>query len=156
MRALRLALIPVVLTAGCGGSTDEPSATKANPTPSRVEITADDFTFEIEPTSVEAGNVQTRLTNIGEQVHQAGYYRLNDGVGYDDFVEQIAADDSLIPRLAEGGRAGVVRVVYPDDSYVRPGDELTPGTYAVICSIADPDTGKNHYELGMIARLEVK
>lgn len=153
----RWLVLLVLLGAGCGAggsaSTDEVS-TEARPT--RLEVVGTDFAFELDRSTVPSGEVSTVLVNEGRQSHQVGYYRLNDGVDYDVFVEKVVKDDSMIPQLAEGGTAGVLRPVAPGDSYVRPADELSPGTYALICSIRDSDSGAMHFELGMIARLEVE
>ena len=140
-------------------SANVPAATREQPPadqPVQLEIVATDFAFALDNSTVPSGEVKTVLVNKGRQPHQVGYYRLDDGVDYETFVQKVVKDDSMIPQLAEGGRAGVLRAVYPGDSYVRPSDELGPGTYALICSIRDVDSGRMHYELGMIERLEVE
>lgn len=147
-------VVPLGLAIGCGGSPEEPAAVEQRP--AGVEIVAGDFSFEVDTESIPAGEVATTLVNRGKEPHQAGFYRLNDGVQYEEFVTEILKDDSQIPQLAEGGGAGVMRPIYPGETYTRPGDDLVPGTYALLCSIRDPKTGKNHYELGMVSRIEVE
>lgn len=150
--------VALLLGAACGGGEAGGNAAPAaaEDEPAQVEIVGVDFGFEVEPEVIPAGDVETTLVNEGKEPHQAGYYRLNDGVEYEEFVKAIIADASQIPQLSEGGRAGVMRPVNPGDTYSRPGDELEPGTYALLCSVRDPKTGKNHYELGMVAKVVVE
>ena len=153
----RFAVLFLLLGAACGNAGGTASnGDFAEERPVRLEIAATDFAFALERSTVSSGEVKTVLVNEGRQPHQVGYYRLDDGVDYETFVKKVVKDDSMIPQLAEGGRAGVLRAVYPGDSYVRPSDELSPGTYALICSIRDTHSGKMHFELGMIERLEVE
>ena len=156
MRSWQVLTLSLLAAAGCGSGTESSERPEKPARPAQLEIVAGDFSFDLEPVIVATGDVETTLINKGEQIHQAAFYRLNDGVEYDEFERSILEDDSLIPQLAEGGRAGVVRVVSPGDTYVRPSDELPAGSYSVICFIKDPETGKNHFELGMIARFEVR
>ena len=152
--SVRMWVLSLIVLGACSTNAEEPPAGMEGP--AKLEVTAVDFGFELDREEIPAGVVQTVLINRGRQGHQAGFYRINDGIEYEEFVREIQKDDSQIPQLAEGGRAGVVRVVNPGDSYTRPGDELEPGTYALLCSIRDGKTGKNHYELGMVARIEIK
>ncbi len=156
--ASRCAVLLLVLGVGCGaaGGSATTGDDSSEARPGRLEILATDFAFVLDRATISSGEVETILVNEGRQPHQVGYYRLNDGVDYETFVKKVLKDDSMIPELAEGGRAGVLRAVYPGDTYTRPSDEVVPGTYALICSIRDADSGRMHHELGMIARLEVR
>lgn len=142
---------------GCGGSGD-PAAPDVGEAvePVKITIVATDFAFSLSPTTLPAGEVSTILVNEGTEPHQAGYYLLNDDVSFEEFVTAITKDDSMIPQLASGGRAGHMRGLSGGESGVRTGDALEAGDYAVLCSIRDPETGKNHYELGMVAELKVR
>jgi hypothetical protein len=50
----------------------------------------------------------------------------------------------------------------PAGAYLDPGGryfetiDLAPGTYALICPVPDPASGKPHHELGMIQALRVR
>lgn len=149
-------VVALIVIPACGGGPSADGESAAAPTTSEVRIVATDFAFEVSPQSFPAGVVETTLVNEGSEPHQAGYYRLNDNVTFGDFVAAITKDDSMIPQLAEGGRWGHMRSLSGGDTGVRPEDDLEPGNYAVMCSIRDPETGKNHYELGMITQLTVK
>lgn len=151
--------LALVATA-CGGAdgSSTPTASVEEGQVTRVEIEAFDFAFKVSPDPVPAGEIETVLTNEGKQPHQAMLYRVNDGVEFDDFKEQVMEDQTVLPQLAEGGKGGVTDAVGDGDSKSAAGDELTPGTYAVICWIRDQSakTSKNHAELGMITRFEVE
>ena len=156
--APRFVVLFLLLSVACGsaGGTAASSGDSPADPPDRLKITASDFGFALDRSTVSSGEVKTVLVNEGRQPHQVAYYRLDDGVDYETFVKKVIKDDSMIPQLAEGGRAGILRAVYPGDSYIRPSDELGPGTYALICSIRDTHSGRTHLELGMIERLEVE
>lgn len=150
----------VVAATACGGAdgSSTPTAATEEAQVTRVEIEAFDFAFKVSPDPVPPGEIETVLTNEGKQPHQAMLYRVNDGVDFDDFKEQVREDQTLLPQLAEGGKGGVTDAVGHGDSKTATGDELTPGTYAVICWIRDQTakTSKNHAELGMITSFEVE
>ncbi|MCA1707662.1 MAG: hypothetical protein LC808_32080 [Actinobacteria bacterium] len=155
-RTIGLIAAVIVFVPACGEGASPVSDTPATSVTTAVKIVATDFAFEISPQAIPAGVVETTLVNEGEEPHQAGYYRLNDGVTFEDFVTAVTKDDSMITQLAETGGAGHLRPLSGGERGVRPGDDLEPGEYAVLCSIRDPETGKNHYELGMSALLTVK
>lgn len=146
----------LILVPACGDGSPQAGDGPEPSTTAQVTIVATDFAFEVSPPSVPAGAVATTLVNEGREPHQAGYYRLKEGVTFEDFVTAITKDDSMIPQLAESGGAGHMRGLSRGETGVRPGDDLEPGDYAVLCSIRDPKTGKNHYELGMTALLTVE
>ena len=155
MWRLRVASLPLLVLAGCGGGS-EPETPDANEAPqTALTITTTEFAFSLEPESVPAGTVTTTLENNGKQSHQALFYLLNEGVSYEDFVAKATKDDTQVPQLASGGRDGVGRGGNPGTS-VEHEDELESGTYAVICFIRDPDSGKSHFELGMVAELKIE
>ena len=143
----------LIAMAGCGNekAPTEPDAASL----SKIEIIATDFAFELSEDEFPAGPLETTLINEGEAAHQAGYYLLNEGVTFEEFMAAVLEDDRAIPQMATGGRAGHVRGLSPGESGVRPGDDLEPGTYAILCSIRDTESGKNHYEIGMAATFEV-
>jgi hypothetical protein len=144
----------LMVMSSCGG--DTPAAPEGGQGEiTDIEVVATDFAFQLSSDSIEAGEVRTTLINEGKQPHQAGYYLLDEGVTYDDFMEEVLKDDSAIPRLSSSP-LGHMRPLSGGERGVRPGDDVGAGTYAVLCSIRDPESGKNHYELGMAAELEVR
>jgi hypothetical protein len=154
LRSLAAGLM-LLMMSSCGGNT--PAAPEAGEGEiTDIEIVATDFAFQLSSASIAAGEVRTTLINEGSEPHQAGYWLLDEGISFDDFMQQVLKDDSAIPQLSSGGRLGHMRPLSGGVRGVRPGDELAAGTYAVMCSIRDPESGKNHYELGMAAELEVR
>jgi len=151
LRTMTAALMLVTMVACGDGSASE----EQDEVVTDLEIVATDFAFQLSSSSVPAGPVGTILINEGKEPHQAGYYLLDEGVTFEDFMEAVLEDDSAIPQLASGGRQGHMRPLAGGEDGMRPAEELEAGSYAVLCSIRDPDTGKNHYELGMAAALEV-
>lgn len=156
MRGWQMLVVPLLLGVACGSAADPTSKAEPVLSKAKVKVVASDFRFEVEPSSVPGGEVETTLVNNGHQAHQVGYYRLGDGVEYDEFVQKITKDEASLPQLADGGRQGVMLGLASGETYVRPSDDLEPGSYALICSIRDPNTGKNHFQLGMVAPFEVR
>ena len=150
---LRCSCLLLLILTACGDSAEETEAPEA--TVSTLTITATEFAYSMDPESVPAGEVTTVLENKGDQAHQALFYLLNEGVTYESFVAKATKDDTQVPQLASGGRDGVSRGGNPGASAEHE-DELEPGTYAVICFIRDVDSGKSHFELGMVAELKVE
>lgn len=152
---LRAGVLAVILIAMAGCGNDEATTEPGERGLSKIEIIATDFAFELSDDEFPAGPLQTTLINEGAEAHQAGYYLLNEGVTFDEFMAAVVEDDKAIPQMATGGRAGHVRGLSPGESGVRPHDDLEPGTYAILCSIRNIESGKNHYEIGMAATFEV-
>ncbi|MGI8773893.1 MAG: hypothetical protein ACR2KQ_02580 [Actinomycetota bacterium] len=159
--ALSMLLAAVTLGACAGGSSAEKaedSQADQEVQVTTIEIVAHDFGFRATPDVIPAGPIETVLKNEGEQPHQALFYRLNDGVSFEDFRKKVMGDVSLIPQLAQGGVDGVSEVVGTGKETRATGDELTAGRYAILCFVRDQSltTTKNHTELGMIAPLIVE
>lgn len=152
-------LAACLVFAACGsdpeGTTGAPSE-EAEPT--RIELIAHDFGFEIADDTVPAGTMEAVMVNEGKQPHQALFYRLNDGVDFESFKKKVMQDDSLLPQLAEPGPNGLSKLAGPGEEIASATDELEPGEYAVVCFVIDQSmkTDKNHAELGMIQRLTVE
>jgi len=142
--------------ASCGGSAAGGSADGPDDAQSfTIEIVADDFSFAV-PEVVPAGQVEISLENTGKQPHQALIYRLNNNVAYEDYVAAVLEDDANVPALSER-LGGVNWGLGAGDSQIdRESKPYEPGTYAVICFIRDPDSGKSHLTLGMISRFTVE
>lgn len=157
---IALAVAALVLAAtACGDANGIPARDLQgeNAGPSRLEIEAFDFAFEIEA-PIPAGEVETVLVNRGKQPHQALLYRLNDDVDFETFKKRVMEDDSALPELADGGTDGIHVAIGNDETRTARGDELVAGTYAAICWVQDQSmrSNKNHAELGMITRFEVE
>jgi hypothetical protein len=154
-RSICLLLIALVLGA-CGGTVREGSdAPDAVAEPFLLEVVGDDFSFELAGT-VPAGPLQIQLENVGKEPHQALVYKLNDGVGYEQYLKSVLEDDSNFPALSRrvgGVNYGISPSVTELHVETNP---YEPGTYAMVCFIKETESGKNHYELGMISTFTVE
>lgn len=113
-----------------------------------IEVSAVDYAFEGIPAEVPAGATSFRLTNDGEAAHEMFMARLGEGV---DLDELLARDEEPSPEEAED--VGSTFAAPGEDAYLNV-EDLTPGTYAVLCFIPGPEN-KSHYELGMKATFTV-
>jgi plastocyanin len=121
-------------------------------------VTAKDFTFAVPP-SVPTGAHTFSFTNQGPQPHEAGIIKLNSGTT----VEQIT---SILtgPPLPSGAPetpppwtdAGGIGGVSPGASATFTANLEAGATYAFICFIPDPASGKPHAQLGMIVQIPTK
>lgn len=107
-----------------------------------VEVSAVDYGFQGLPATVPAGATSFRLTNDGEAAHEMFMARLGEGV---DLDELLASEEEPSPEEAED--VGSTFAAPGEDAYLNV-EDLSPGTYAVVCFIPGPE-GKSHYELGM-------
>lgn len=129
-----------------GGEEDEGEEEEAATEPLEgaqvIEVSAVDFAFEGIPAEVPAGPTSFRLANDGEAAHEMFMARLGDGV---DLDELLASDEEPSDEQAQDVGSTFAS---PGDSAFLNVEDLTAGTYAVLCFIPGPD-GKSHYELGM-------
>lgn len=157
MRKFITALLIALMLSACGGDTAGTEArgdSADTDGPILLEVTADDFSYDLMD-SIPAGPLEIRLENAGAEQHQALIYKLNDGVDYEEYLKSVLKDDSQFPALSV--RVGGVNYGVPagqTETYTDP-DPYEPGTYALVCFIKS-ESGKNHYELGMIAPLTVE
>jgi hypothetical protein len=116
-----------------------------------LEIAASEYAFET-AASVPAGPVSIRLTNEGEEEHQAQIARVAEGRTFEDVVGALSNPDpsgAFEILTFVGGPTGVM-----------PGEEqvvasvLEPGLHVLVCFVAAPD-GVPHLAKGMIAQLDV-
>ncbi|GAA3225915.1 hypothetical protein GCM10017691_15090 [Pseudonocardia petroleophila] len=123
----------------------------------QVEITAADFEYQGLPESLPAGVTAITLVNEGEEQHEVGIVRINDGVTLT--VEEILA----LPE-----EEGMAAVTFAGAAYAEPGGTDTsfirlaePGRYGVACFIPEGSTagaegtGAPHFTLGMLGDFTV-
>jgi hypothetical protein len=118
---------PVVLAALAGAAAIAVSAAGAQqPTPARVQVTADEFTLALSRTTIRRGLAVVELVNLGEDDH-----------------------DLALRRIAKGAR--VLRIPATTPGGIRTLEAaLTPGRYRLWCTIA------GHRRRGMHALLVVR
>ena len=96
------------------------------PSPSRVQVSADEFTLALSRTTVRSGPVIVELVNYGEDDH-----------------------DVAIRRARKGSRTFRTTVIRPG-RLGRIETRLAPGRYRLWCTLAD------HRQRGMTGALVVK
>lgn len=108
-----------------------------------IPVTGVDFAFQGIPDQVPAGAVSFEFTNRGEAAHEMAVFKLGEGV---DMDELLARDEE--PTDEEAQEVGFTFAPPGEGGVYLNAEELTPGTYAVVCFIPGPE-GKPHHELGM-------
>lgn len=164
-----LALALLVGAAGApaqDGDTDEPYL---------LEVTGLDYEFQTSTTEIPAGWTTIELVNRGEETHMLELLRIPEDGSFREFRVYFGALDTLQSDLEEGAidsatyRKALKRhlpewlptaefrsgpgLVAPDRT-ARTTVRLEPGTYAMMCFIAD-SAGKAHIMRGMRSRLTV-
>ena len=147
----RLEPIEEFETRECGLGADEeeeeqdPSVTVIDPAAARVDVTATEYEFELEPP--ESGPTSFVMSNEGQESHVMLIARLAEGATVDQALE---ADDP----------AEFVEEEY-DSGIANPGDEavvtaeLTPGEWAMVCYLPAPD-GEPHFAKGMVETFTIE
>ena len=143
MRAIPWLSVVLLLLAlaACGGS-GAPTAT----------FTAQDYGFS-GPASVRAGVTRFQLVNKGQHAHMLGLVALSGGKTPADLLSAAkAAPSAPFPDYAKW--VGGPDAVDPGGTSTATVD-LAPGSYAVVCTMPDGDSGHSHLERGMIQALTV-
>jgi uncharacterized cupredoxin-like copper-binding protein len=160
---MRRVLVSVVLLtvllslAACGGDdSDEAGGTTAateavaEEDAGVIEVKGAEYAF-VMPDQVEGGVVTFVTSNIGKELHEYAFGRIDEGKTLDD-VKKVLAKPEGDPPAWFKDVAGV--------PVLSPGEEITvtrklePGTYVFLCFIPSPN-GVPHYDLGMIKSLEI-
>jgi len=148
---------------GAGGGSEAAEAPEQPTQESELTIKAFDFGFDLSGvTSLPPGQVTFTMTNEGKQPHHAQFLPLADGVTFEDFSEAVETH----PASAELDFSPEIRELYVPPargvlSWVSRGEEISPkddleaGSYVLICAIKDPESGRRHYEMGMLEPFEV-
>jgi uncharacterized cupredoxin-like copper-binding protein len=108
-----------------------------------IPVTAVDYAFEGIPDTVPAGPASFELTNEGEAAHEMAMFKLGEGV---QLADLLAAEEE--PSEEDAQEVGGTFAPPGEGGAFLNAEDLTPGTYAVVCFIPGPE-GKPHYELGM-------
>jgi uncharacterized cupredoxin-like copper-binding protein len=116
-------------------------------------VTAHDFTFDGTPASLPAGQATITFKNAGSQSHEMSLVKLNPGVTLDQLktaLSSSAPPSGPPPFTSEGGMGGIAPGATGQTTV-----NLSAGSYALICNIPDPATGKPHVALGMLSGFTV-
>ena len=123
--AVWLALI--VGLAACGG-------TEAGGTD--LTIGASEYAFDV-PSEVQAGYVNIRLKNNGQEPHHAQLVRFNDGVTAEQFIGELAGgNEAALGMISLEGGAGITP---PGATSPAATSNLVAGNYAVMSFVPDAE-----------------
>ena len=118
-----------------------------------LEMT-DELRYVVTPDPVPAGPRIWKITNTGERAaHHVVMMRLPEGVASEQIVAELSSLMAGTPPAGEPLLAQSVGVAYAalqsggQTTWV--GLDLEPATYAVVCFIIDPATGRPHAIDGM-------
>jgi len=128
----------------------EPDARAADPADDGT-VGMQDFSFSL-PT-IKKGPNTLKLQNDGPQPHEFNVVKLAEGITVADVLAAFASDTppSGPPPFASAG--GFQAIDMGRTGWAKL--DLVPGNYLVICGVPDPETGKSHAELGMIAGFSI-
>jgi len=122
--------------AGCGGSGDG----AAEP----VTVDGADYAYVVMPDTIEGGVVAMRFRNVGKELHEFAFGRIDGDHTIDEFIEDLFANDGNVPYATDLGGPPLL----------SPGEEITitrnlePGTYGLLCFVPNAE-GEVHLKLGM-------
>jgi len=145
-------LSPLTVTAA--GATPMTDTALSPPVPGVVLEMTDDLEYIVTPDPVSAGPQLWEFTNTGmHSAHHVVMFRVPDGTTSEQIVTEFSAMMSSTPPAGEPLMAQVAWVGY---AALQSGGQTTwaefdlePATYAVICFIIDPVTGRPHVLDGM-------
>jgi len=134
--------------------TDAAASAPAGPPATALEIELKDFAFSGLPKQVPAGEHVIQITNAGDELHETVFYRLADGVGFDQALEMLGAPPSATPA-AEGAAAPFTAI--GGCAPMSPGaanwaiETFSPGEHFAICFVPDlAKQGMPHFAEGMV------
>ena len=145
-------LSPLTVTAA--GATPVTDTVLSPPLPGVILEMTDDLEYIVTPDPVPAGPQLWEFTNTGmHSAHHVVMFRMPDGTTSERIVTEFSAMMSGTPPAGEPLMAQVAWVGY---AALQSGGQTTwaefdlePATYAVICFIIDPVTGRPHVLDGM-------
>ncbi len=138
------ALLPLAVAlavAGCGGIDTA--------TPAPITVDGADYAY-VMPDTIEGGVVAMRFRNVGKELHEFAFGRIDGDHTIDEAIEDLFASDGDVPYLTDLGGPPLL----------SPGEEITitrklePGTYGLLCFVPNAD-GELHLRLGMKRQFQV-
>lgn len=139
-------------TANTDSAAPAAATASASTEPTLVTITASDYAYDA-PDTITAGIVTLKLVNKGPELHHVQIFRLTGGKTYDEFVTGMKSmkPGSPPPPWIEDVAGPNAPVPGGEQSLTQ---ELTPGSYVLICMIPSPDH-MPHFTKGMMKSLTV-
>lgn len=148
-------LVPLTVTASATPAATPSGYPAADEPPATVTLEAtDDLRYIVSPDPVPAGPQIWKVANTGEHhPHHVVLFRIPEGITADDIVADLA---SLFSGTPPAGPPLIAQFVHVGYAALQSGGQttwieldFTPGTYAAICFIFDPHTGRPHVLDGM-------
>lgn len=145
-----MTLVPLTVTAG---TSPEPSPATEPAAAVKLEE-SDDLRYTVSTDTVPSGPQIWEIANTGEMhAHHAVFWRIPEGVTAEDIVADFT---SLMSGTPSAGPPLISQFVHVGYAALQSGGQTTwieldvqAGTYAVICFIVDPMTGRPHVMDGM-------
>lgn len=145
-----MTMVPLTVSAG----TTPAASPAAEPAAAVTLEESDDLRYTVSTDTVPSGPQVWKITNTGEMhAHHAVFWRIPEGITGEDIVADFS---SLMSGTPPAGPPLVSQFVHVGYSALQSGGQtiwieldLTPGSYAVICFIIDPMTGRPHVIDGM-------
>ena len=116
-----------------------------------VTVTAVDFAFQLDSTTIPAGETKFILKNEGKELHELGMVGLKEGAP--DITELAKMSDKEAQKFFATPPFGTEGPIEPGDTTSFTQD-LKPGTYAMVCFVQKD--GKPHVALGMFNSVTVE
>lgn len=150
VRAALLAVLALIVGAsGCAGGA---------PGPTKLTISAAEYSFSGVPDTIGAGLVEATLVNRGRTEHEAWFVKVKEGTTRATVVDSV-------PAINLGGAFPSFMLASTGVHSVAPGERttmtfnLTPGHYFILCDDSGVPgkrrTDTLHFQRGMITPLEV-
>jgi plastocyanin len=136
------------------------SASTAQVPSGEIAMAAKDFSFDVPSTPLKAGKHSFTLTNNGPQPHEAQLVKLAAGTTVDQLKAMLSATPAPGTTPSTSGPppwspSGGVAAISANAKATFDVD-VTAGNYAFLCFVPDPNSGRAHFELGMITGVTVQ
>lgn len=121
-----------------------------------ITVTLSDFAFDA-PDTISAGTTTFEVVNDGPQPHEMGLVKLDDGFTIEGLQEMLMSEEPPPPDAGPPPFEviGVAVAMSSGESALTTVD-LAAGSYALVCFVADPETGAPHFALGMLDSFTVE
>jgi hypothetical protein len=114
-----------------------------------ANATMRDFSFTL-PSPVQAGSYTWKITNEGPQPHELTLIQLPPGKTLQDVTAFLQSPAGSPPYQDAGG---IGAMAAGKSGWAKL--DLQAGTYAALCFVPDPASGKPHFALGMLSEFRV-
>jgi hypothetical protein len=127
---------------------------QTTPTPARITVIGNDYTFVQFPATIAAGPTLFSFENRGKVKHEMSVLLLKPGFTMQQVMEMPPAAPSS--RAVAERIIGVLLARVGESSGGQLLADLRPGQrYLVICTLKDPPDTRRHADMGMVATFDV-